>query len=151
MKASKPVVALLLFLCCFGSTLFAQQLEPVSKIKKCLFKGTWQLFQTYSLGSLHAIKKDEYDELMQIRSMHRFRQEVNYESNQWVIEGRWKISRKNKTISFTQRNYTSGKLEDHPRDLTFSIIQLNKQNWGGSNTEKDQTVKIFYQKVKTSK
>ena len=151
MQFSRPFIASLLLLLICSTVANAQQAQPMFKIKRCLFKGSWQLVQSYAMGSLHDIKKDEYDEVIRFRPRHRFLQEVNYESNHWIIEGRWKVNRKSRTLSLSDRNYTLNKLEEHPHDLIFNILQLDKQNWGGSSTEKDQTVQVFYQRIKVAR
>ncbi len=148
MQFSRRIIASLLLLLICSTVTGAQQTQPVFKIKKRLLKGTWQLVQSYAMGSLHDIKKDEYDEVIRFRPRHRFYQEVNYESNHWIIEGRWKVNRKSRTLSLSDRNYTLNKLEEHPHDLIFNILQLDKQNWSGGSTEKDQLVKVFYKRIK---
>ena len=143
-------IGLCLLLSCFMlciNDLSAQQDSAHVKVKPCLFKGRWQLVQTYSLGGLHPIKKDEYDGIICFRPFHRYFEEVNYESNHWIIEGKWHVNRKKKTLTLTERNYTVGKLEDHPRDIIFDIIQNDKKNWAGSSTDKGQLVKVYYSKI----
>ena len=113
-----------------------------------MFKGNWQLVQTFSLGTLHQVKKDEYDGVIRFRSCHHYYEEVNYESNHWIIEGKWHINRKKGTVSLTQRNYTLGNLEEHPReDIVFDVIQSDRNSWAGATTEKGQTVKVFYSRI----
>jgi hypothetical protein len=72
---------------------------------------------------------------------------VNYESNHWIIEGKWYVNRKKGTLELTQRHYTAGKLEDHPKDISLDIIQTDRNNWVGSNIDKGQLVKVFYTRV----
>ena len=136
----------LLSLCLFTS---AQKSDAPSKIKPRLLKGTWQLVKTFALGSTHEVKKDEYDGVMCFRTLHRYYEEVNYESNHWVIVGKWHISRKNRTLELTQRKYVLGKLEEHPKDILLYIMETGAGNWSGSSNEKGQTVKVFYAKVDT--
>jgi hypothetical protein len=50
-------------------------------------------------------------------------------------------------LSLTQRNYVVGKLENHPPDLVFDIICLDKQRWGGSSTDKGQIGKVYYTRI----
>ncbi len=149
MSKMKPIVCktYLLLICtlCLGVlTLRAQQNQQLLKAKPCFFKGSWQLVQTFSVGGLHQVNKSDYDGIMCFRSLHRYYEEVNYESNHWIIEGKWRINRKKKTLELTSRNYTVGQLEEHPKDITLSIFQSDKKNWAGGTTDKGQDVKVYY-------
>jgi hypothetical protein len=123
-----------------------QQPAPV-KMKPCLFKGKWQLVQTFAVGALHPVKKDEYDGVICFRSFHRYYEEVNYESNHWIIAGKWHVNREKGTLELTERNYTLGKLEEHPEDIIFDILQSDKKNWSGASTDRGQAVKVFYSRI----
>jgi hypothetical protein len=136
-------ILLVFYFIAFATAAFGQDVVPV-KIKPCLFKGKWQLVQTFSLGALHEVKKAEYDGVICFRSCHRYYEEVNYESNHWIIEGKWHVNRKKGTLELTERNYTLGKLEDHPKDIIFDILQADRKSWTGGNTDRGQKVKVFY-------
>lgn len=138
---------LLSMFCCGCLYAQTQQQAVHIKVKPCLFKGKWQLVQTFSLGALHQVKKDEYDGVICFRSFHRYYEEVNYESNHWIIEGKWRVNRKKATLELTERNYILGKLEDHPKDIIFDIIQSDKKSWTGGNTDRGHAVKVFYSRI----
>ena len=121
--------------------------DAYPKLKPRLLKGTWQLVQTYALGAQHQVKKDEYDGVMCFRTLHRYYEEVNYESNHWVIIGKWHVNRKKRTLELTQRNYVLGKLEEHPKDIILDIMDADGKRWSGSSNEKGQAVQVFYAKV----
>lgn len=149
MKPAKHSIGLLLvsILCCAITTANAQQTTGHIKIRRCLFKGRWQLVQTFSLGSLHQVKKDEYDGIICFGPRHRYFEEVHYESAHWIIEGKWHINRKKGTLQLTRRNYTLGKLEDHPADIIFDIDHADKKSWTGSVTDKGQAAKVYYSRI----
>ena len=139
---------MLILALCFGIlTIHAQQSQPQLKIKRCFFKGSWQLVQTFSIGALHQVNKSDYDGVMCFRSFHRYYEEVNYESNHWIIEGKWHINKKKKTLELTERNYTVGKLEEHPNDITLNIFQSDKKHWAGGTRDKGQDVKVYYSRI----
>ena len=125
----------------------AQQNQQQPKIKRCFFKGSWQLVQTFSVGGLHQVNKNDYDGVICFRSLQRYYEEVNYESNHWIIEGKWHIDRKKKMLELTSRNYTVGKLEEHPKDITLNIFQSGKKNWAGGTSDKGQDVKVYYSRI----
>jgi hypothetical protein len=146
MKATPGLIFLFVFLMAWAFAASGQSTEHI-KMKPCLFKGKWQLVQTFSLGALHEVRKNEYDGVICFRSFHRYYEEVNYESNHWIIEGKWHINRKKRTLELTERNYTLGKLEEHPRDIIFDILQANRKSWTGGNTDRGQAVKVFYSRI----
>jgi len=147
LSAIRNFLLLILFIGANSLSALGQKNQEPFKIRKCLLKGNWQLTQTFSSGALHQVKKEEYDGVMRFRCFHRFTEEVNYESNHWIIEGKWRINRKQRTLSLTERNYTQGKMEEHPDDIIFSITQLKKKNWAGSSAVKGQAVKVFYTRI----
>ncbi len=115
--------------------------------KRCLLKGKWQLVSTFSLGADHTVAKDEYDGTIQFLCCHKYVEEVNYESNHWIITGKWKIYRHKTTLLLTHRQYTLGELEKNPADITFELIKLDKANWTASSIAKGAMVKVTYQKI----
>ena len=149
MKQRTPRFVFLLcgFLCFCALVTEAQQNDKPLKVKPCLLKGKWQLVQTFSVGSLHQVKKEDYDGVICFRSFQRYYEEVNYESNHWIIAGKWHLNRKTRTLELTQRNYTVGKLEEHPRDVSLTIFQQDKGNWAGGDSDKGQPVKVFYTRI----
>ena len=148
MKMTPRLGLLVVSLLCFCA-LIAQdvQLPLQVKIKPCCFKGKWQLVQTYALGSLHAVKKEDYDGVICLRCFHRYYEEVHYESNHWIIAGKWHVNRSKGTLELTQRNYTLGKLEEHPGDVTYDIVALNRKSWTGGIIDKGQAVKVYYSRI----
>ena len=117
------------------------------QIRPALFKGKWQLVQTFSMGALHQVKKEDYDCIICFRSNHCYYEEVKYESSHWIIEGNWRVNTKRGMLELTQRHYTAGKLEDHPKDVILDIIQLDPKTWVGGKTDKGQPVKIYYSRI----
>jgi hypothetical protein len=115
--------------------------------KKYLLKGKWQLTSASSLGKDHAIAKDEYDGTMTFRSFHRYTEEVHYESNHWIIKGKWKTFRHSATLLLTRRLYTIGQLEKNPPDITFNLEELDKSHWLASSIARGEAVKVTYRKI----
>lgn len=134
-------------LMCFGfHTIQAQDTTHVHN-KKCKLKGEWQLISTFSLGQEHTIAKDEYDGKIRFRPLHRYEEEVNYESMHWIIKGKWKVDRHKATLLLTKRHYTLGELEKNPADIQFDLIQVDKQHWTGAGTANGAPVRVSYQKI----
>jgi len=146
MKLRANTILLMACILAFSSDAKSQN-NTHQKINPSLFKGKWQLVQTFSMGALHQVKKEDYDGIICFRSKHRYYEEVNYESNHWIIEGTWHVNQTNGTLELTQRHYTLGKLEDHPDDLVLDIIQTDRNNWSGSKTEKGHPLKVFYRRI----
>jgi hypothetical protein len=118
-----------------------------TKCKAKLFMGSWQLTKTFSRNTYHTVSKVDFNDVIQFKAHHNFTQEVYYESNHWIITGKWLLDKKKRVLSLTQRNYIVGELENHPPDLVFSIVCLNKQNWGGSSIDKGQMAKVYYTRI----
>ena len=138
---------LLLLLILTGKDLPAQQNIAQIRHKKCLLKGKWQLVQTFTEGALHAVSKSDYDAVIIFKSFHHFKEEVNYESYHWAIEGKWHVYKNKATLALTERNYTLGNMGEKPVDIIFELFTLDKKNWAGSSSAKGQPVKMYYQKI----
>ena len=115
--------------------------------KKRLLKGEWQLMSTFTEGKDHTIPREEYDGVIRFRSMHKYEEEVNYESMHWIIKGKWKVYRNKSTLLLSKRHYTLGEMEKDPADIAFELVQLDKQQWTGAGTAKGAPVKVSYQKI----
>jgi hypothetical protein len=147
-------ISLALSLAAFSLNISAQGVSPkpkevgLIKHKKCLLKGRWQLIQTYSLGSLHKVSKDEYDGVITFGTFHRYKEEVRYESNHWVITGKWKVYKKKATLLLTQRQYVMGQLDQNqPEDITFELINLDPKNWSAGSVANGKPVQVSYRKI----
>jgi hypothetical protein len=112
-----------------------------------LFTGKWQLIKTFDRGEYRLVAKADYDDVIEFKPHHHFTEEVFYESNHWIIEGRWNVDTKTGKLLLTQRHYTSGKLEDHPQDIVLDVILLNTENWAGRSSIKNQQVKVYYSRI----
>jgi hypothetical protein len=132
----------------FQSAFAQDSVDVISvKCKAQLFRGSWQLTKTFSRGTYHTVAKADFNDVIQFKAHHNFTEEVYYESNHWIIAGKWFLDKKHRVLSLTHRNYVAGKLENHPADLVFNIVLLDKQNWGGSSTDKGQIGKVYYTRV----
>jgi hypothetical protein len=119
--------------------------------KKHLLKGKWQLVSTFTEGNTHSVAKEEYDGTITFLSFHRYIEEVNYESNHWIIKGKWKVFRHKATLLLTQRRYTLNELEKNPADITFELTRLDKEHWTGATTAKGAPVTVTYQLIPRKK
>ncbi|MDB5283057.1 MAG: hypothetical protein JWO06_2132 [Bacteroidota bacterium] len=128
----------------------AQTDIAAAKHKKCILRGKWQLVQTFTEGSLHTIPKADYDAVISFKPFHRYKEEVNYESYHWVIEGKWHVFKDKATLALTQRVYSLGKMEESPTNIIFELFILDKNNWAGSSTAKGKPVKMYYSKFHRS-
>jgi hypothetical protein len=138
-------ICLVLIFCCFQN-MNAQDVSHM-RGKKRLLKGEWQLVSTFTEGKDHTIPKEEYDGVIRFRSMHRYEEEVNYESMHWIIKGKWKVYRHKATLLLSKRHYTLGEMEKNPVDIIFELVQLDKQHWTGASTANGAPVKVSYQKI----
>jgi len=135
--------------CLFVLSCAAQDTLAIHK-DKCPTRyliGRWQLIKSFSKGAYHQVAKKDFDDIMELKGMHRYREEVYYESNHWVLEGKWTFDPKTRILSLFERKYTLGKLEEHPRDIFLTLIVLNKKDWAGSSSEKGQRQEVFYNRI----
>ena len=118
-----------------------------AKCNSSVLLGKWQLSKTFSMGAYHVVKKEDFNDVIQIKPHHRFTEEVFYESNHWILQGQWRLECKSGTLSFTGRTYITGKLEDHPKDIVLHLIQADKKLLAGKSTEKGQPVEVYYTRI----
>jgi hypothetical protein len=109
--------------------------------------GKWQLSKTFSMGAYHLVKKEDFNDVIQLKPRHQFTEEVFYESNHWILQGQWLLDPRKGTLSFTQRTYIVGKPEDHPKDIVLHIIQADKKLLAGKSSEKGQPVEVYYTRI----
>ncbi len=116
------------------------------KCRKCVLKGQWRLVETYSLGGTHSVDRKSYDDVIRFRTFHRYTEKVAYESNHWIIAGKWYVNCKNSFLDLKQRKYLVGQMESNPADIHFKLFKLDKSSWAASATTGNEDVKLYYQK-----
>jgi hypothetical protein len=109
--------------------------------------GKWQLSKTFSKGAYHTVKKEDFNDVIQLKPNHRFTEEVFYESNHWMVQGQWHFDFKTGTLCFTNRAYVTAKPEDHLQDIILHIIQVSKTLFAGKGVEKGEPVALYYTKI----
>mgnify|MGYP001548569638 CR=1 FL=1 len=144
----KNTLALIFLLLFSMYDLSAQKSIAKLKHKKCLLRGKWQLVQTYSDSALHKVEKADYDAVIHFKVFHRYAEEVHYEGNHWIIEGKWHVYRHRASLLLTNRKYKSGSLGDSPKDIHYEILGLTKRNLIGNSTADNKPVKMFYERIK---
>jgi hypothetical protein len=125
----------------------AKSIAVSKKIKPTHLRGKWQLAQTFASGALHTINKSEYDGIMYFGAIHKYYEEVYYESMHWIIKGKWHFDRKKGVLLLHDRVYVLGKTEDHPQNILLTVFESSKKSWAGSSTDKGQLVKVFYVRI----
>lgn len=127
------------------SHLAAQSKGKIS-VNKSLLKGRWQLVQTFTMGATHKVVKEDYDGVITFKAFHQYTEEIHYESNHWIIEGKWHLNYNSAALELTKRKYLTGgtaKLDDIILKMEF----LDKQKWSASSADKGGEVKVFYEKT----
>jgi hypothetical protein len=119
-----------------------------AKCRSMALLGKWQLSKTFSMGAYHLVKKEDFNDVIQLKARHKFTEEVLYENNHWILQGQWHLDSRKGTLSFTQRTYILGKPEDHPKDIVLFIIEANTKSLAGKSTDKGQPVELYYYRIR---
>jgi hypothetical protein len=109
--------------------------------------GKWRLIGTTVQGQFHEVRKNEFDAVITLRPHHKYQEEVFYESNHWIITGKWTTDFNNDTLTITSRAYIVGSNGKTPEDIILHLLWLNTTEWAGEGTQQGQPVKLYYKKL----